>query len=129
MIKELIVNLLNEAWSRKHGQSIPIRPFNKLVVVTPTVPQQTKGDSTMYTSLFALKMFQTRHRPFYDDDYKSNCRRVTECFKFGPKDASQLKYKMKAYILMLQSEQSEKRDRLDAVWTRISARCGGTMQQ
>jgi hypothetical protein len=88
MIKELIVHLLNKAWSCKHGQSIPIRPFDKLVVVTPTVPQQNEGDSTMYTSLFALKMFQTRYRPFYDDDYESNCKRVTENFKFGPEDVS-----------------------------------------
>ena len=56
MIKELIVNLLNTAWLRKHGDDEDDdeddekrRPFNKLVVATPPVPQQTEGYSTMYT--------------------------------------------------------------------------------
>jgi hypothetical protein len=111
MIKELIVNLLNKAWSRKHehGQSISICPFDKLLVVSPTVPQKIKGDSSMYASLFALRMFQTHQRPFYDHDYESNCSRVTKSFKFGPEDASRLKSKTKACILMLQSKRSEKR--------------------
>ncbi len=54
MIKELIVNLLNKAWLRKHGDDDDDddeddekrRPFNKLVVATPPVPQQTEGYST-----------------------------------------------------------------------------------
>ena len=116
MIKELIVNLLNKAWLRKHGDDEDDdeddekrRPFNKLVVATPPVPQQTEGYSTMYTCFFALKMFQTRDHPYYDHDYESNCRRrVTESFTFGHEDALMLKQEMKACILMLQSR-SEKR--------------------
>ena len=114
-IKEHIVNLLNALWLCKHpayeyGDDDERHPFNKLVVVTPQVPQQTEGESTMYMCVIALKMFQTRHRPYYDHDYQSDCRkRVTESFRFGHKDALKFKQEMKAYILMLQSKRSEKR--------------------
>ena len=107
MISDLIADLMNEAWLRKHGQSRSSRPFDNLVVANPRVPQQTKADSSIYTGLFALEMLKTRNRPFCDQDYESNCSCLTNSFTFGPKDVSRFKSKMKACILVLQSKSSE----------------------
>ena len=108
-IKELIANLLNELWLRKNGDDDEKRrPFNRLVVATPPVPQQTGDCSTMYTCLFALMMFQTRDQPYYDHDYESNCRqRVTESFTFCHEDALTLVREMKTSVLMSQSRREK----------------------
>lgn len=107
MISNLIVHMMNEAWSRKHGHSRSCCPFDELVVVNPQVPQQTKADSSFYTCLFALGMFKTRNQPFFDEHYESNLTCLTESFTFGPADASRVKREMKACILFLQSKSSE----------------------
>ena len=114
-IKEHIVNLLNALWLRKHpayeyGDDDERHPFNKLVVVTPEVPQQTEGESTMYMCVIALKLFQKRDHHYYDHDYQSDCRkRVTESLWFVHKDVLKFKLEIKAFILMSQSKRSKKR--------------------
>ena len=109
MIGGLIINLLNVAWSRKHEMSKPSLPFNKLVITNPTVPNQTVGDSTMYTCLFALAIFRTRNLPYFDEDYTSNCRRVTEICRFSSEDASRLMKQMKLFVLMSISNKRNKK--------------------